>query len=75
MTNERPGTAREGSKEALAQLSVKRINVKQLTRLMFQIENGARPVKVRNLTVDVNPDQSGYMDATLQISAYTLKTS
>jgi hypothetical protein len=67
--------SRDTTKETLAQVSVKKINVKQVVRLLFQLENGSRPIKVRNLNIDTHTDESGYLDATLQISAFTVKSS
>lgn len=74
VTNERAGAAHEGSKEALAQVSLKKLNIKQLVRFLFQLENGSRPVKLRNLGIEAHPDHSGYLDATLQVSAFSLKS-
>ena len=75
LDNEKAGTSREGSKETLAQVTLKKINLKQMVRFLFQMENGKRPVKVRNLSIETHADQSGYMDATIQVSAFTLKNS
>ncbi len=74
VSNEKVGTPREGSKETLAQVTLKKINVRQLVRFIFQMENGARPVKLRNLEVATQSDESGYLDATLQISTFVVKT-
>ena len=60
------------TKESLMDLNLKKVNIKQLVRFAFNIENGPRPVKLRNLVIETQPDQSGYLDATLSVSAFTL---
>ena len=75
LDNEKSGSVRDGSKETLAQVTLKKINLRQLVRFLFQMENGSRPVKLRNLSIETHTDQSGYLDATLQVSTFTLKAS
>jgi hypothetical protein len=69
--SEKPGTSNEYSKEILLELSMKHINVKQLVRFAYALENGKRPVKLRNLAINTQADSSGYLDATLALSAFT----
>ncbi|MCM2278704.1 MAG: hypothetical protein NDJ89_11575 [Oligoflexia bacterium] len=59
-------------KESLYDLSLKKVNIRQVVRLAFSLENGARPVKIRNLLIDTKEDPTGYMDATLSVSAFTV---
>ncbi len=59
-------------KESQFELSLKEINIKQLIKLSYQIENGGRPVKLKNLWIDTRGEHSGWLDAKLTISAYTL---
>jgi hypothetical protein len=73
LSNEKVGSPREGSKETLAQVTLKKINVRQLVKFIFQMENGSRPMKLRNLEVATQSDESGYLDATLQVSAFAIK--
>lgn len=75
VSGEKAGSTREGSKETLAQVTLKKVNVSQIIRFIFQMENGSRPIKLRNLSIETHTDQSGYLDATLQISSFTLKAS
>ncbi len=75
LDNEKSGSVRDGSKETLAQVTLKKINLRQLVRFLFQMENGSRPIKLRNLSIETHSDQSGYLDATLQVSTFTLKAS
>ena len=72
---EKAGSNREGPKETLAQVTLKKVNVSQMIRFIFQMENGSRPIKLRNLSVETHSDQSGYLDVILQVSSFTLKTS
>lgn len=71
VSEEKKGAAQEEFKESLFDVSVKKINIRQVVRFVFQLESGNRPVKVRNLTIDTQPDGSGYLDATLSVSAFT----
>lgn len=69
---EKKGADALGLKEFLYDLSLKKSNLRQVIRLAFELENGARPVKVRNLLVDTKQDPEGYMDATFSISAFQI---
>lgn len=69
--SEKPGTSTEQSKESLFDVSLKHVNIKQVVRYAFAIENGQRPVKLRNLSIDTTEGASGYLDTTLAISAFT----
>ncbi len=60
----------EGLKEALVDVTLKQINIKQVVRFAVALEQGLRPVKVRNLTIDTQPDLSGHVSATLALSAF-----
>lgn len=75
LENEKSGSERDGTRETLAQVTIKKINLRQLVRFLFQLENGSRPAKLRNLSIETHTDQSGYLDATLQVSTFTLKAS
>jgi hypothetical protein len=61
-----------GPEESVVEASVKKVNVRQLARYVHEIENGGRTVKVRRLQVDTKPDESGYLDATLIVSAFRM---
>ena len=69
ISTEKPGMQSEQNKEALFDLSVKRVNVKQLVKLIFALEGGQKPIKLRNLLIE-SKDASGYLDATLALSAF-----
>ncbi|MBC7692461.1 MAG: hypothetical protein H7222_11920 [Methylotenera sp.] len=60
-------------KESLIDVNLKKVNIKQVVRYAVGLENGSRPVKLRNLTIDTQPDLSGYLDATLAVSAFSEK--
>ncbi len=72
---EKVGTNSELAKEALIEVSLKKVNIKQVVRYAFQLESGHRPVKLRNLTIDTQMDPSGYLNATLAVSAFKLVTT
>ncbi len=71
----KPGATSDLSKEMLYDLSVKKVNVHQLVRLAYAIESGGRPVKLRDLTITTAPDLSGYLDAVLSVSAFSMVKS
>ena len=71
---DKAGASSDQSKEHLFELGLKHVNIKQITRFAFMLESGQRPVKLRNLTIDTKSDRSGYLDATLAVSAFTLVT-
>ena len=48
------------------------MNIKQVVRYAASLESGSRPIKLRNLLIDTKTDPSGYLDATLALSAFTL---
>jgi len=68
---EKAGQSSDSAKEALIDLKVKHVNIKKLTALIKTLETGSRPIKVRNLSVEAQPDGSGYLDATLSLSGFT----
>jgi hypothetical protein len=71
---DKPGATSDQAKETLYDLNLKHVSIKQVVRYAFGIENGARPVKLRNLSIDTHADPEGYMDATLSVSAFALIT-
>lgn len=72
ISGDKPGTATDQAKETLYDLNLKHVSIKQIVRLAFGLENGSRPVKLRNLAIDTQADPQGYMDATLSVSAFAL---
>jgi len=75
ISSETQGKTGDFFKESIFEVSLNKINVKQLTRFCFQIENGTRPIQIKKLSVDTKTDLSGYLDAKLTISAYSAKKS
>ncbi len=69
---EKSGTSTDTAKEAIIEIAVKKVDVKKLTRFAYFLENGTRPVKLRNMTIEAK-DANGNLDATLAISGFTLK--
>lgn len=69
---EKAGTVGDQTREALYDIALKHVSIKQVVRMAFNLENGSRPVKLRNLAIDTNADPEGFMDATLSISAFTV---
>jgi hypothetical protein len=56
--------------ETLIKVTLSKVNVKQLVRFAIQTENSTRPVKLRNISVLAEPDESGYLNATLALSGF-----
>lgn len=70
--DEKPGAEGETAKETLFDVSVKHVSIKQVVRYAFGLENGTRPVKLRNLSIDTKADPAGYMDATFSVSGFAM---
>lgn len=68
-----PASGITGPEETVLEAEIKHINVRQLVKFVHEVENGGRTVKVRRLKIDTNPDASGFLDATLSVSAFKLK--
>jgi hypothetical protein len=62
-----------GPEETVVEVGLKRVNVRQLVKYVHEIENGGRTVKVRRLQIDTAPDESGYLDASVSVSAFRMK--
>lgn len=61
------------TKESLFDINLKHVSIKQVVRYAYYVENGSRPVKLRNISIDTKSDPEGYMNATLSVSGFTLK--
>jgi type II secretory pathway pseudopilin PulG len=72
VSDSKTGTSSEIAKETLYDLTMKKVSIRQAVRLAQSLESGPRPVKLRNLTIDTQPDGSGYLDATLSVSAFAM---
>lgn len=72
ISDPKPGTATDLTKESLLDVSLKKVNIKQVVRFALSVQNGGRPVKLRNLVIDTLPDGSGYLNATLSLSAFNV---
>jgi hypothetical protein len=69
---EKPGTAGDQSKESLFDIDLKHVNIKQVVAYAVSLENGQRPTKIRNFSIETNADPTGYMDASFAVSGFTL---
>jgi hypothetical protein len=69
---EKSGNISDQSKEALYDIDLKHVNVKQVINFAVSLENGQRTAKIRNLAVNTKADPMGYMDATLAVSGFTV---
>lgn len=72
VSEEKKGAGSEQVKESLVDVTIKKVNIRQLVRYAYQLENGTRPVKLRNLLIDTHSDLTGYLDATLSVSAFSV---
>ena len=64
------GQGTELFKESLIDLDLKHVNIRQVVRLAHILETGARPIKLRAMTIDAQEDLSGYLNAKLTVSAF-----
>ena len=67
---EKPGQGADTTKEALYEISIKHLTLRQVVKITYQLENGTRPAKVRGLNIDTHSDAEGWMDATLAVSGF-----
>jgi hypothetical protein len=72
ISDEKPGNTTDLAKEVLFDITLKHVSIKQIVRYAFSLENGSRPMKLRNLSIDTHADPAGYMDATLSVSGFSL---
>ncbi|MFZ9596515.1 MAG: hypothetical protein ACO3A2_10610 [Bdellovibrionia bacterium] len=73
LSPEKLGNSSERSKEFLFDISLKHISIKHLIQYIVSLENGAKPVKLRNLSVNTNNDPAGFIDASLAVSAFKIE--
>jgi hypothetical protein len=73
LSPEKPGTQGDSTQETLIELSVKKVSIRNVVRLAQGLEAGARPVKVRHISIDTHADPEGYLDAQLALSAFVVK--
>ena len=57
-------------KETVIDATLKKVNVRQLVKLVYQLENGGRPAKVKRIQVDTEPDESGYLNLSITLLGY-----
>jgi hypothetical protein len=72
---EKPGLPLDAAKESMYDVSLKHVTIRQIVRFAFMLESGGRPFKVRNLKIDTKADPTGYMDAQLAVSGFTVASS
>jgi len=64
--------SKKSAKETLFEIQVSQVNIRQLVRYAFYLENGIRPIKLKHLKIS-RKDSNGNLAATLYISAFTFK--
>jgi hypothetical protein len=69
---EKGSDSSEHAKETRYDIDVKKVNIRQLVRYAFSLENGTRPVKLRYLSVDTGNETTGYLNATISVSAFSV---
>lgn len=75
ISDEKNGSVTDLSKESLFDLNLKHVNIRQVVRYAFSLENGGRPIKLRNLQIDTKGDPEGFLDATLSVSSFALQAN
>ncbi|MBI2606262.1 MAG: hypothetical protein HYW49_09305 [Deltaproteobacteria bacterium] len=72
---EKPGQEMKEAKEALIEVKLTQINLKQLARLLFNLtdQGSARNLNIRDLTIDTKGDPTGYLDAAFMVATYKAK--
>lgn len=73
VSNERASDADTGSdaiKATLFEVTLKHVNIRQVVKMAHGLETGARPARVKMLSIDTAPDGSGYLGAQLLVLGY-----
>lgn len=65
------GSAKGLAKESYFTVTLSKSNVIQITQYAYELENGVRPVKIKQLDVDTHQDPEGYIDAKFAVSAFS----
>jgi len=60
-------------KEFFYKINLKHVSIRQVIKYVFNLENDARPIKLRKININTNADPDGYMDAELLVSAFETK--
>lgn len=71
---EKKGDSSPRVEESRMDVKLNNVNVKQLVRFAYQLENGNRALKIRHLLVEA-PGPEGYLNATLALSGFAVKSS
>jgi hypothetical protein len=69
VASEKALPATDALKETLVDVSVKKINIRQLVKLAHELENGSKPLKLRKLLI-INLDPEGWLEAELNFSGF-----
>lgn len=77
VSNERNGQDEKDIREFLVDVKFTQTNLRQLVRFLFQIteQSEVRHLNIKNLDIDTKNDASGYMDATVTLSAFRSRNS
>lgn len=57
--------------ESLFDLKLSHINIKQVVKFAYNVENSGQIVRLRALTIDTKNDPSGYLDTTVSVSSFS----
>ncbi|MCC7442638.1 MAG: hypothetical protein IT285_13460 [Bdellovibrionales bacterium] len=72
VSTEKKGNSGNSTIESMFDVSLKRVNVRQLAKYAFYLQNGEQPVKLKHLKIDTDGDE-GHLNASLDVSAFSLK--
>lgn len=65
------GSAKSLTKESYFTVTLSKSNIIQITQFAYELENGTRPVKLKQLDLDTHQDAEGYIDAKFAVSAFS----
>ena len=60
-------------KETQIDGALKKVNIRQVVKLVYAMENSGRPAKVKRLTIDTEPDESGYLNLSFTLLGYSFQ--
>lgn len=65
------GKDASGIQESLFDLKLNHVNIKQVIKFAYNVENSGQLVRLRALTIDTKNDPSGYLDAIVSVSSFS----
>ncbi len=73
LASEKAGSVTDTAKETLLEISLKGVSIKQIVGFALKMEANPRVLRLKNLSIQTKEDLTGYLDAIMHVSGYTLQ--